>query len=190
MAFKCKRHSPTVIPLPPRSLLCPLRNALCPLRLQFKLTSVNLISMSEKKQHIPVRLSASTKEKLKEAGVAVVYFFGSRTSGSHFSFSDIDIGIVMENTDRFRGKNSNLYTEIYDIISTDLPDFIDGPKLDIAFLQKANPALAMKAIHEGEILFESSPLIRADFEELTFKLYNDYLKLQREYQEANIKAFE
>lgn len=146
--------------------------------------------MSETNQHIPVRLSASTKEKLKDAGVAVVYFFGSRTSGHHLSLSDIDIGIVMENSNRFRDKNSKLYTEIYDIISSDIPDYIDGPKLDISFLQKANPALAMKAIHEGEILFESRPFMRAEFEELTFKLYNDYLKLKREYEDANLKAFE
>jgi predicted nucleotidyltransferase len=146
--------------------------------------------MNEANRHRALRLSASTKEKLKDAGVAVVYFFGSRATDHHLSFSDIDIGIVMDDTGKIHDTNVTLYERIYDIISTDIPDAFNGPKLDISFLQKANPALAMKAIHEGEILFESSAVIRADFEELTFRLYNDYLKLQREYQEANLKAFE
>ncbi len=146
--------------------------------------------MDRKNQDITIKLSPSTKAKLKEVGVAVIYFFGSRASGENLDLSDIDIGIVVENPKLLHDNASNLFLDIYDILTIDIPEMIDGPKLDLSFLQKANPALAMKAIKEGKILFESDATLRADFEELTFRLYNDYLKLQREYQNANIKAFE
>jgi hypothetical protein len=84
---------------------------------------------------------------------------------------------------------SQLYTQIYETISADIPDSIEGPRLDISFLQNTNPVLAMKAIQYGKVLFESNARFRADFEERTFRMYNDYLKLHREFQEATMKAF-
>ncbi len=137
----------------------------------------------------PIQLSPETKEKLGSAGVAVVYYFGSRTSGAGSFFSDIDIGIVMEDKRRFDENISKLHIAIYDILSSDIPDKPDGPKLDLSFLQKTNPALGMKAVRDGVVLFESDPRLRADFEEYIFRMYNDYLKLQREFEEATLQAF-
>lgn len=135
-------------------------------------------------------LTSSTKEKLREAGVAVVYFFGSRANQNYFVFSDFDIGIVMEEKRLTEENAGKLYNTIYNIISDEIPDEPNGPKLDIALLQMANPVLSMKAIKEGKILFESNEKLRADFEEIMFKKYNDYSMLKREYEEANIRAFE
>lgn len=135
-------------------------------------------------------LSSSIRHKLKQAGVAVVYFFGSRASGNYFPFSDTDIGIVLNEEQLATGITSKLYNLVYDILSSMITDEIDGPRLDIAFLQSANPVLAMKAITEGKILFESSGKLRADFEEAIFRRYDDYRRLRREYEEANIRAFE
>lgn len=146
--------------------------------------------MNNETQNKTIELSESTRNKLKEIGVAVVYFFGSRASGDNLVFSDIDIGIVLEDIKLLEDNNKKIYLDIYDVLTIDIPDMIEGPKIDISFLQKANPALAMKAMQEGKILFESDATLRADFEELTFRLYNDYKKLQYEYEDANLKAFE
>lgn len=142
-------------------------------------------------------LSTKTQRELKKAGVAVVYFFGSRASGNYLAFSDFDIGIVMEKKQINASKVGKLYNIIYDILSSEIPDehtvfdnFVESPKLDITFLQRANPVIAMKAIRQGKILFESSGKLRADFEEEIFKKYDDYSTIQREYEEANIQAFE
>lgn len=158
--------------------------------LQLYQTSFTFIDMNNETQNKTIELSESTKKKLKEIGVAVVYFFGSRASGDNLDFSDIDIGIVFEDIKLLEDNNKKIYLDIYDVLTIDIPDMIDGPKIDISFLQKANPALAMKAMQEGKILFESNATVRADFEELTFRLYNDYKKLQHEYEDANIRAFE
>ncbi len=137
----------------------------------------------------PIQLSSETKEKLARAGVAVVYYFGSRVSGTGSFISDIDIGIVMEDKQLVQRDIGKLHLVIYDILSSDIPDKPDGPKLDLSFLQKANPALGMKAIRDGVVLFESDPRLRCDFEEYMFRMYNDYLKLQSEFEEATFRAF-
>lgn len=142
-------------------------------------------------------LSSSTQRRLKKAGVVAVYFFGSRASGNYFPFSDLDVGIVVEEKRLTAGNVNKLYNIVHDILSSGIPDepaltdqFVNSPKLDIAFLQKANPVLAMKAIREGKILFESDSKLRAEFEETIIKKYDDYSTLQREYEEANIRTFE
>ena len=135
-------------------------------------------------------LTSAAKRKLKDAGVAVVYFFGSRAAKTNFTFSDIDIGIVLEKDLLKSGNIQKIYNCIYDILSSEILHELNAPKLDISFLQKSNPILAMKAIQEGKILFESSGKLRADFEEATFIRYDDYSMLQREYEDANLKAFE
>ena len=137
----------------------------------------------------PIQFSSETEEKLTRAGVAVLYYFGSRSAGAGSFFSDIDIGIVMEDKRRLNRDIGKLHLAIYDIVSSDIPDTPDGPKLDLSFLQKANPALGIKAIRDGVVLFESDPRLRCDFEEYIFRMYNDYLKLQREFEEATFQAF-
>ena len=81
----------------------------------------------------PIQLSPETKEKLGRAGVAVVYYFGSRASGAGLFFSDIDIGIVMEDKRLHNRDISKLHLAIYDILSSEIPDKPDGPKLDLSF---------------------------------------------------------
>ena len=137
-----------------------------------------------------ITLSTSTGRKLKKAGVVAVYFFGSRVSRNYFPFSDFDIGIVMEEKLLAGVSSIKLHNKIYDILSCEIPDKAEGPKLDISFLRNANPVLAMKAIREGKILFESNGKLRADFEEEILKKYDDYHMLQHEYEEANMRSFD
>lgn len=149
---------------------------------------VTFTFMEHQDQNLP-GLSRATEDRLQELGVAVIYAFGSRATGRHLAFSDFDIGVVMKDVSELQDQLPKCYPELYDILSSDVPDSPFGPKLDISFLQRANPALGMKAIIEGRILFESSAMARADFEELMFVRYNDYRKLQREFEEATLLAF-
>lgn len=136
-----------------------------------------------------MKLSTKITEQLKEIGVGTVYFFDSRAFGSHLDKSDYDIGVVFVDKRLLFQKGSDLYLKVYDILSEDIPDMINGPKLDISFLQKANPVLQMKAVREGVVLFEINPIFRADYEELVVRDYNDYLPLKKEYEETTLSAF-
>lgn len=136
-----------------------------------------------------IKLSKNTKDKLEDLGVSVVYFFGSTAEGTNLPLSDIDIGIVVKNPEEKFQDVTQLYLDVYEALTEDIPDQIEGPKLDISFLQKANPVLAMKAIVNGRRLMETDPNFRADFEEYMTHRYNDYLPLKRKYEEATMKAF-
>lgn len=84
---------------------------------------------------------------------------------------------------------TSLFTSIYNILSEEFPDYLNGPKLDISFLQQANAALEIKAISEGIVLFEINPVFRADYEAEVIKRYDDYRFIQQNYEEATFAAF-
>lgn len=133
-------------------------------------------------------ISEINKEKLRNLGVGIIYLFGSRALGTALEKSDYDIGLVFIDPKK-AFKNKELFTDIYQILNNDFPDRIDGPRLDISFLQQANPALEMSAIRDSIVLFEINPVFRADYEEGALKRYDDYSSLKREYEEATLRAF-
>ena len=127
-------------------------------------------------------------QKLEALGVGVLYLFGSRVRGVAREKSDYDLGVVfrcLETAD----VDLELYNELYDVLNEIFPDMIDGPRLDISFLQNANAALQMSAIRYGTVFYESDPVFRANYEESVLKKYDDYRFLQRQYEEATFSAF-
>jgi len=134
-------------------------------------------------------LSEKSKEKLSNLGVGIVYLFGSRALGTALEKSDYDIGVVFLETKRGFTGGISLFAMIYEILSSEFPDQINGPKLDISFLQQANAALEMSAIREGVVLFEADSVFRADYEEGAVKRYDDYQPLKGKYEEATFAAF-
>lgn len=136
-----------------------------------------------------ITLSSPIIKKLKSLGVGIVYFFGSRAQGTALDHSDYDLGVVFVSEKKLKEKSIDLYGKVYTAISSDIPDKLDGPKLDLSFLQTASPALQMAAVKNGQILFEIDPITRADYEESVIKKYDDYLPLKKEYEQATITAF-
>lgn len=134
-------------------------------------------------------LSQQTKKRLKDLGVGIVYLFGSRSNETASENSDYDLGAVFMDEKELNRDHLRLFVSLYDLLSEDFLDKGNGAKLDIALLQRANPALAMAAISQGMILFESDPLFRANYEESVIKKYDDYRFLQKEYEEATFTAF-
>lgn len=134
-------------------------------------------------------LSENNKQKLRDAGVGIIYLFGSRALGVALKKSDHDIGVVFADVKKLQTDSAELHTAIYRVLSDEFPDEPDGPKLDISFLQKANPALELSAIRYGRVLFEADPKFRADYEEGVIQRYDDYQPLKREYEDATFKAF-
>lgn len=132
-----------------------------------------------------IKINKKAKKRLGKLGVGAIYFFGSRAAGGATFKSDYDIGVVF--TDTASLNNKDIFIDIYDILSGSFPD--QENKLDISLLQRANPILEMAAVRDGAVLFESNPKFRADYEEAVIKRYNDYLPIQKEFEEATLKAF-
>ncbi|MBI5004202.1 nucleotidyltransferase domain-containing protein [Candidatus Kaiserbacteria bacterium] len=135
-----------------------------------------------------IRLTTEVKEKLVALGVAVLYLHGSRARGTAREDSDYDIGVVFADPKKAI-LDMHQYGMLYGVLNDIYPDHIDGPKLDIALLQRANAALQMSAINYGIVLFENDPKVRADYEEGVVKRYDDYRFLQKEYEDATFAAF-
>lgn len=134
-------------------------------------------------------LSDQHKQELASLGVSVLYLFGSRARGVASERSDYDIGVVYADPHK-ASLESGAYGALYTILSDVFPDMPgDGPKLDIAILQRTNAALQTAAVRYGIVLFESDPRMRADYEESVVKRYDDYRFLQNAYEEANFAAF-
>src|SRR3989338_337030 len=136
-----------------------------------------------------LRLSNTTKNKLQKLGVGIVYLFGSQAQKTATRQSDIDIGIVFVDPKKSVRHRLKLYTTIHTMVEGGAFTNMDGSRLDISFLQQANPALAMAAMQYGVVLFEQSPIFRANFEEQALKLYVYYLPLKYAYEKANFAAF-
>lgn len=136
-----------------------------------------------------MKLSENTKTKLKELGVGIIYLFGSRAVGIALDKSDYDLGVVFINPKVLSNSPSKNHLTLYDVLSSDFPDMLEGPHLDISFLQDSNPALEMAAVRYGRVLFQASPSFRADYEEGVIRRSDDYLSLKKEYEQATFSAF-
>ena len=133
-----------------------------------------------------IKLNTKTKQSLARMCVIAVYAFGSRVQNTAHAGSDLDLGIVVKNPQRAFNDFLEFNHRIYSVLSEVFPDNL---KLDISYLQTANPALGMAAVRYGRVIFETDPRLRADFEEELFKRYLEYQPLQRAYEEANFAAF-
>ena len=135
------------------------------------------------------QFSRQTIEKLKKLDVAIIYFFGSRAEDSFLEHSDYDIGVVFDGAQSKDIGRPQLFQKIYETINDDIPDKIDGPKLDISFLQNASPALQASAIKYGQKLYQKDPVLSADYEENVVNYYDDYIPLKKEYEQATLASF-
>lgn len=136
-----------------------------------------------------MKLSENTKTKLKELGVGIIYLFGSRAVGIALDKSDYDIGVIFISPKVLSNGPSKNHLTLYDVLSNEFPDMLEGPRLDISFLQDSNPALEMAAVQYGKVLFQESPLFKADYEEGVIRRYDDYLSLKKEYEQATFSSF-
>jgi predicted nucleotidyltransferase len=109
------------------------------------------------------------KVKIEKLGVAIVYLFGSKATGTALPLSDIDIGIVFKNPASER-ESRTLYHMLYQLFSAVYP----RSKLDIVFLQAAPLSLQYSAIREGKIIFEENPGHTADYEQRVINQYLDF----------------
>lgn len=112
------------------------------------------------------------KTKLKNLGVSIVYLFGSKAAGITTPLSDIDIGIVVKDSNALEDTRV-LYNTLYKIFQ----DMYPSQKIDIVFLQKSPLPLQHNAIKEGKALFEEDSRITADYESYVINMNLDFKPL-------------
>lgn len=96
--------------------------------------------------HHPV-IQQITKEISKFSDVEEVILFGSRATGQHHPYSDIDIA-VSGNLD---GETWQQINKLADVEDDTIPTLL---KIDLVQLEKAGDTLRHSIIREGQILYE------------------------------------
>ncbi len=126
-------------------------------------------------------------ERLKKENVGLIYLFGSEVQGTSTPRSDVDLGVVFTTTDFFRDSQKCLevYVFLYDLLS----DFFPEREIDLVFLQRSPLSLQFEAVTRGKVLYEISPLFRADYTERVIKKYVDFKPLLEKFNQATLEAF-
>ncbi len=111
----------------------------------------------------------------KQDSVIAAYLFGSLARGTDNPMSDIDIALLLTETE-------NVIPRIKEFTVT-LANIIDTSNLDLISLKHADLALKYNVIREGILIYESDPVERIAFERRTTTEYLDMLPVWREYDE-------
>lgn len=117
-----------------------------------------------------VKFSKKQLNRFKKIGVETVYVFGSQTNGFTHPLSDIDIGVILSNPQKYENNTMKPYLELYDIF-TDV--FSNAKAVDIVLLQYTPIKLQFNAIKDGKIIYEKDKEKRFNYQENIMKQYCD-----------------
>jgi len=112
--------------------------------------------------------------------ILAIYLFGSQAISKAHPLSDVDIGVVFKEPEKYKDKTLQPYLELYQIVTEVLPkDYLrhrfkmKGHEFDLVFLQFAPIHVQFNAIRDARILYESNREKRLDYEEYILKRYCD-----------------
>ena len=124
---------------------------------------------SQKKAEITQKTVRLLKRHCK--AMAAVYVFGSFVTDK--LFSDIDIGILLVESDR---KTLNAELEL----ESQLEKIIKYP-VDVRILNTAPLSFVRHVIKNGRLIVDIDPTFRSDFESLTARKYFDFSRFRKRY---------
>ncbi|MDP2951670.1 MAG: nucleotidyltransferase domain-containing protein [bacterium] len=109
-----------------------------------------------------IKFSKKHKETLKNLGIQAVLLFGSYSNGKPNELSDIDVGVLFENPEKYKDRTMDAYLKVYDILIDVLPKEylkkrldLKEHEVDIVFLQYAPVYLQHRALQDGKVLYTS-----------------------------------
>jgi len=129
---------------------------------------------------LKIKFSKKQIEQIEKMEIETIYLFGSYAKGYVHSLSDIDIGVVFSNAEKYQDKTMDVYLKLYDIFTDVLPKEYLKRRLktrrhefDLVFLQFAPISLQFNAIRGTKILYEKNRKKRLEYEECVIKKYLD-----------------
>ena len=110
--------------------------------------------------------------------IVAAYLFGSYVTGQQFG--DIDLGFLVRN----EPENLLEYEFEHEIKLSEQVKFT----VDVRVLNKAPVSFVQNVIRHGQIIIDSKPNIRSDFESYILRKYFDFAPFRRRYLEEVINA--
>lgn len=129
---------------------------------------------------LKIQFSKSHVDQFKKLDILAVYLFGSQAHGNIHPLSDVDLGVVFENPEKYIHNTMSPYLELYQTFTEVLPkEYLrrrfkkKEHEFDMVFLQFAPIHIQFNSIKNAKVLFESSRDKRLDYEEYVLKRYCD-----------------
>lgn len=116
-----------------------------------------------------IKFNKEEINQFKKLGISVIYIYGSQATGLAKSASDIDIGIVFEDPEKYKDKTIKVYSELYSIFT----DIFPKKEVDVVLLQFASPTLQFKAASEGVTIYQQNERNSFQYKETVVKKYAD-----------------
>lgn len=108
-------------------------------------------------------------------GISLAYLFGSQVAGTQGAMSDVDLGILLENTSDAGQANS--------ILTHQLNKELVSAQVDVVLLHQAPIELAYAIIAQGVCVFQRDTFTRIEYEADVLSRYGDYLPVLRAQRE-------
>lgn len=116
-------------------------------------------------------------------GVIAAYLFGSQATGETWAESDVDLGLLLDAEPEDPLQPAIIADEL------EREAGLESGVLDIQILNDAAPRFLFQVLKNGEVLYESDPSRRIDFETRSLSRYYDFLPFQRVQDEAQRERF-
>lgn len=118
-----------------------------------------------------MRLSRNQKNQAKKMAqrynLELILIFGSRVAGKIHSNSDLDVAVLPKAGNNFNMRN-------YSLLLFALEKVFPGVKIDLSFIDRADPLL-LKHISETALLLFGKRRAFIEFQLKAFKYFQDYL---------------
>lgn len=130
-----------------------------------------------------IAFSDNQKNELGRLGISAVALFGSQAQGTETENSDLDIGILVNDTKILFNSEArkNLYDALYDLFSPLAGKLTD---IDIVFLQTAPAELQAHVMKYGQLLFEGKANIFSNYKAHVMLLYADFAPLRKLFHQG------
>jgi len=130
-------------------------------------------------ERVVSRLWEALPSLVERLPIRLVYLFGSATTGLTTPFSDVDVGLVVD-----EGLTPLECLQLGLGLEVDLADCCDIPNAEVRIINDAPLVFRGRVISEGILLYARDEWDRIDFETVTRAEYFDYLPIHRQLQLA------
>lgn len=114
-----------------------------------------------------------------ENGVLAAYLFGSMASGKVHADSDVDVGVVFDDSVAIKDRTDRRIALILD-----LGHLLETNEMDVVPLNDAPPLLRFQVLKNKHLLYSANEQLRGEFEIKAFNEYFDFKPVLDEYSAA------
>jgi predicted nucleotidyltransferase len=137
---------------------------------------LKMIKLKRYTENVIERIPQLSEKLKQEKNISAMYLFGSALSGALKPLSDIDIAVLLDKLiprDEFHEEYLNIFRIVSDLLKID--------ELDLVILNEAPVRITHNILKTGKLLFSKDNAQLAEFIEINFKLYPDFMFYKNQY---------